>query len=146
MRLSQRINHLNWFLRVFSLVPVQLASVECWAFRLTHSQHSCQSICKPVSLEIKLGGLVSCSGRSNWTRSYKQNTSLEFDSTLELTREVKIGQVTALIGQFQRRAKFFAGILFIGLCPGLNDKDFTEVQSLKATNSYFVSWTQNIQD
>ena len=49
-----------------------------------------------------------------------KNSSIDFDSTLEYwpIREAKIGHVTGLIGKFQQRVKFNAGILFIGLDAG----------------------------
>ena len=52
------------------------------------------------------------------TRSYVQNSSVEHDSTLELTyQRSKIGHETDMIGQFQHNAKFYAWILFIELGP-----------------------------
>ena len=37
-----------------------------------------------------------------------------------LISEVKISQVTYLIGQFQSRVKFYAGLIFLGWGPGLS--------------------------
>ena len=46
-----------------------------------------------------------------------KNFCVKFDFTLKFTREAKIGHVTDLIGQFQPRVKFYAGIFFIGSGP-----------------------------
>ena len=55
---------------------------------------------------------------STRARSCKQNSSVEFDSTLDRPIKSVTWPVLAyLIGQFQCRAKLYAGILFIGSGP-----------------------------
>ena len=67
-----------------------------------------------------------------WSRSYKEisvwNLTLRWNWTI---RDAKIGYVTYLIGQFQGRVKFYAGI-FIGSFPGPNPKNFifSEIYSM----------------
>ena len=58
--------------------------------------------------------------RLTWTRSYKQNFSVEFGSRLELVNQIShVSNFLAfLIGQFQLRVKFYPVVLFVGLGPG----------------------------